>query len=80
MTYDFTSFSTVFQSYLDDGRVIMKAVCNGTPLPVEKITPRARSNSVLDSKPVLGKCANSAVPVQMPLTVTLYSVLLLEFL
>ena len=26
MTYDFTSFSTVFQSYQDDGQVIM---CNG---------------------------------------------------
>ena len=24
MTYDFTSFSTVFQSYQDDGRLIMK--------------------------------------------------------
>ena len=41
MTCDFTSFSTVFQSYRNDERLIMKAVCNGTPFMVEKILPRA---------------------------------------
>ena len=41
MTCDFTSFSTVFQSYQDDERLIMKAVCNGAPFTVEKILPRA---------------------------------------
>ena len=30
----FTSFSTIFQSYLDDGKVTMKNVCSGTPIPV----------------------------------------------
>ena len=43
VTCDFTSFSTVFQSYQDDERLIMKqAVCNGTTLRVENISPRAR--------------------------------------
>ena len=39
MICDFTSSLTVFQSYQDDGRLIMKgkAVCNGTPFTVEKI-------------------------------------------
>ena len=32
ITRDFTSFSTVFQSYQDDGWMIMKVLCNGTPL------------------------------------------------
>ena len=43
MTCDFTSFSTVFQSYQDDGWMIMKlkAVCNGTPFTVEQISPQA---------------------------------------
>ena len=41
MTNDFTSFSTVFQSYQDDERLRMKAVCNGTPLTVEKTPPQA---------------------------------------
>ena len=41
MTCDFTSFSTVFRSYQDDGNLIMKAVCNGTMFTVEKISPRA---------------------------------------
>ena len=41
MTCDFTSFSTVFQSYRDDERLIMKAVCNRAPFTVEKILPRA---------------------------------------
>ena len=29
MICNFTSFSTVFQSYQDGGRLIMKDVCNG---------------------------------------------------
>ena len=37
----FTSFSTVFQSYQDGGMLIIKAVCNGTPFTVEKISPQA---------------------------------------
>ena len=42
MTCDFTSFSTVFLSYQDEGGgLMMKAVCNGTPFTVEKISPRA---------------------------------------
>ena len=41
MTCDFTSFPTVFKSYQDDERSIMKAVCSGTPFMVEKISPRA---------------------------------------
>ena len=41
MTCDFTSFSIVFQSYQDDKRLIMKAVCNGTPFKLEKILSRA---------------------------------------
>ena len=41
MTCDFTSFSTVLQSYQDDRRLIMKAVCYGTLSTVEKISPPA---------------------------------------
>ena len=41
MTCNFTSFSTVFQSYQEDESLIMKAVRNGTPFTVEKISPRA---------------------------------------
>ena len=41
MTCDFMSFSTVFQSYQDEEWMIMKGVCNRTPFPVEKISPRA---------------------------------------
>ena len=40
MTCDFTSFSTVFQSYQDDGRMIM-TVCNWTPFTVIMISSRA---------------------------------------
>ena len=39
---DFTSFSIVFQSYQDDGQMMMKAVCNGTPFTVEKISSQVR--------------------------------------
>ena len=39
MPCDLTSFSTVFQSYQDDGLVIKKAVHNGTLFTVEKISP-----------------------------------------
>ena len=35
MTCHFTSFSTVFQSYQDDGRLIMKGNVHGTPFMVE---------------------------------------------
>ena len=41
MTCDFTYFSTVFQSYQDDERLIVKGCCNGAPSMVEKISPRA---------------------------------------
>ena len=37
MTWDFTSFSTVFQSYQDDGRLIMKGCVQWNS--VEKILP-----------------------------------------
>ena len=36
MAFNFTSFSTVFQSYQDDAQVIVKVVCNGAPLEIEK--------------------------------------------
>ena len=41
MTCDFTSFSTVFQSYQVDGRMIMKCCLQWNPFTVEKISPRA---------------------------------------
>ena len=41
MICNFPSFSTVFQSYRDDWRMIMKGLCNGTPFTIEKISPRA---------------------------------------
>ena len=41
MIYNFTSFSIVFQTYQDNERLIMKAVCNRTLFTVEKILPRA---------------------------------------
>ena len=41
MTCDFTSLSTVFQSYQDDEELMMKDVCKGTPFMIEKISPRA---------------------------------------
>ena len=41
MTCNFTSFYTVFQSYHDDERLIMKCLCNGTPFTVKKISPPA---------------------------------------
>ena len=46
MICDFTSFSTVFQSYQDDGRMIMKGLCNGTPFTVEKGLELATARSV----------------------------------
>ena len=39
MTCDFTSFSTVFQSYQDDGQMIMKGCVQWNPFMVEKISP-----------------------------------------
>ena len=41
MTCDFTSFSTVFQSYQDDGRMIMKGCVQWKPVTTEKISPQA---------------------------------------
>ena len=42
MTCDFTSFSTVFQSYQDDERLIMKGCVQWLQwFKVEKILPRA---------------------------------------
>ena len=41
MTCNFTSFLTIFQSYQDDVWII-KAVCIGTPVSVEKISSRVR--------------------------------------
>ena len=41
MTCHFMPFSTVFRSYQDDERMILKAVCNGTLFTVEKILPGA---------------------------------------
>ena len=41
ITYDFTTFSTVFQSFQDDERLIIKGLCNGTPSTVEKNSPQA---------------------------------------
>ena len=40
MTCHFTSFSIVFPTYQDEGRMMMKGM-NGTPFMVEKISPRA---------------------------------------
>ena len=40
MTCDFTSFSTVFQSYEDDGQMIMKGLCNGSPFTAERSSPQ----------------------------------------
>ena len=37
---DFMSFSTIFQSYKDDGRMIMKGLCHGTTFTVENMSPR----------------------------------------
>ena len=39
MTCDFTSFSMVFQSYQDDGRMIIIDLCNGIPFAVEQESP-----------------------------------------
>ena len=51
MTCDFTSFSTVFLSHQDDGRLIMKVVCNEAPFTVEKISPRAEIERESNSGP-----------------------------
>ena len=40
MNCDFTSFSTVFQSYQDDARLIVKGCVQWNSLYVEKILPR----------------------------------------
>ena len=36
MTCDFTSFLTVFRSYRDNERVVMKVVCNETLFTIKK--------------------------------------------
>ena len=41
MTCDFTSFSTVFRSYQDDERLIMKGCVQWNPVYGEKVSPRA---------------------------------------
>ena len=41
MTCYFKPFSTVFQSYQDDGRMLMKGLCNPTRFTFEKILPQA---------------------------------------
>ena len=41
MTCDFTSSTTVFQSYQNDERVIMKGLCNETAFTFKKISSRA---------------------------------------
>ena len=51
MDCDFTSFSTVFQSYQDDERLITKAVCNGTPFMLE-ISPIALVGSFRSNGPL----------------------------
>ena len=43
MTCDFTSFLTVFQSYQDYVKVLMKAVCNGVSFMVGKISASRRA-------------------------------------
>ena len=39
MTWNFKAFSTPFQSYQDDGWLIIKG--NGAPFTADKISPRA---------------------------------------
>ena len=41
MICDFTPISTVFQSYQDDGRVIMKGCVQWNPFTVERTSRRA---------------------------------------
>ena len=44
MACDFTPYSTVFQSYQDNGRLIMKGCVNGTPLRLRRIRLEQSSN------------------------------------
>ena len=41
MPCDIISFSTVYRSYLDDGRVIMRAVLSGTYIQLKRFPPPA---------------------------------------
>ena len=50
MTCDFTSFSTVFQSYQDDERLIMKGSVQWNSFIVEKISPQGGSNCPQDQQ------------------------------
>ena len=54
MTCDFTSFSTVFQSYQDNGRVIMKNCVQWNPFAIEKtsasIGDRSRDQTATESR------------------------------
>ena len=60
MTCDFTSFSTVFQSYQDDFWMIMKGLVQWNVVTVGKISPRVRIE--------LGPLAQwaSAKPTELP--------------
>ena len=44
MTWSFMSFLTLFQLNQDNGRVVMKGLCNGTLSETEKIPPPKGSN------------------------------------
>ena len=50
MTWDFSSFSTVFQSYQDDGRMIMKGSVQWNPFTIEKILARGSNSRPLDQE------------------------------
>ena len=41
MTYDYTSFSTAFQSYQDDGQMIMKGYAMEPCLQLKRSLPQA---------------------------------------
>ena len=55
LTWDFTSFLTLFQSYPDDVWMIMKTVCNGTLFMIGKISASSRAGTwdLQHSRPAL---------------------------
>ena len=57
MSCDSTSFSTVFQSYKENERMIMKGVCNRIPFTVEKIRLKQGSNS----EPISANLSSAAI-------------------